>query len=114
MVCISPLTGIMMEQQSKYKPKGINVEYISEDIDSVTRKRITKGEVKLVFVSPESIITNASYRGMLLSRTYKEKLVALAIDEAHCVKTWGEDFRVAFAQIGDMRSLIPANVNIIA
>ena len=113
-VCISPLTGIMMEQQSKYKPKGIDVEYICEDIDSVTRKHITKGEVQLVFVSPESIINNALYRNMLLSCPYREKLVASAIDEAHCVKTWGEEFRVAFAQIGEIRSLIPPEVNIIS
>ena len=112
--CISPLKGIMIVQQSKYKPKGIDVEYICKDIDSVTRKCITKEEVQLVFVNPESIINNAIYRNMLLSHTYRGRLVALAIDEAHCVKTWGEGFQVAFAQIGEIRSLLPPEVNIIA
>ena len=40
------------------------------------------------------------------------KLVALGIDEAHCVKTWREEFRVAFAQIGELQSLLPPGVNI--
>ena len=44
---------------------------------------------------------------MPLSTTYKEKLVALVIDEVHCVKTWGDKFRVAFGKIGDIRSLLP-------
>ena len=51
---------------------------------------------------------------MLLSPQYQEKLVALAIDEAHCVKTWGDEFRVAFAQIGELRSFIAAGIALTA
>lgn len=51
---------------------------------------------------------------MLLSAPYKEKLVALIIDEAHCVKDWYDNFRVAFARVGDLRSLVPAHVNVLA
>jgi bloom syndrome protein len=51
---------------------------------------------------------------MLLSPTYKAKLRALVVDEAHCVKSWGDNFRVAFAKIGDIRSLLPTSVNILA
>jgi superfamily II DNA helicase RecQ len=36
------------------------------------------------------------------------------VDEAHCVKTWGEKFRTAFGKIGDLRSVIPKDVNILA
>ena len=49
---------------------------------------------------------------MLLSVAYTDKLVAVVVDEAHCVRTWGDEFRTAFAQIGDLRSLIPTAVNI--
>ena len=48
------------------------------------------------------------------NRRYKEKLVALAVDEAHCVKTWGDEFRTVFGQGGELRSLIPTGVNVIA
>ena len=51
---------------------------------------------------------------MLLSPVYKEKLAALVIDEAHCVKFWGDQFRQTFALIGDLRSLIPSNVKLLA
>ena len=43
-----------------------------------------------------------------------ERLVAVVVDEAHCVKTWGDEFRTAFAHIGELRSLIPSRVNILA
>ena len=51
---------------------------------------------------------------MLLSPVYKEKLAALVIDEAHCVKFWGDQFRQTFVLIGDLRSLIPSNVKLLA
>ena len=50
----------------------------------------------------------------LLSPQYQQNLVALVIDEAHCVKTWGDSFRKAFAEIGDVRSIITSSVNVLA
>ena len=41
-----------------------------------------------MFISPESLLHNRMYRSMLLSDAYKQNLVVLAVDEAHCVKTW--------------------------
>ena len=51
---------------------------------------------------------------MLVSAVDTKKLVASVIGEAHCVKTRGDQFRTTFAQIGDLRSLIPTTVNILA
>ena len=45
---------------------------------------------------------------------YEESLVALAIDEAHCVKTWGDDSRTTFVLIGELCSLNPTGVSVIA
>ena len=51
-------------------------------------EQVVKGEVELVFISPENIVTNPMFRNMLLTKPYKERMVALVADEAHCVKTW--------------------------
>ena len=80
--------------------------------DPATKDKVLKGEVQLVFITPEGIICNSVYQKMLLSVAYTDKLVAVVVDEAHCVRTWGDEFRTAFAQIGDLRSLIPTAVNI--
>ena len=53
-------------------------------------------------------------RKMLQSPVYKSNIAALVVDEAHCVKTWGDQFRRTFAQIGDLRSLLPKEVKILA
>ena len=79
----------MMDQRAKFSPKGIMTEFVGEDQhDDNAIKRVTKGDVQLLFISPESLITNPVYRNMLLSPIYKESLVALVVDEAHCIKTW--------------------------
>ena len=42
----------------------------------------------MCIISPENLINNKLYRDMLLSVKYKNKLLGLIVDEAHCVKTW--------------------------
>ena len=105
----------MMDQQAKFAPRGVTTEFVGEaQSDPAAKVRVLKGEAQLVFISPESILNNEQYRSMLLSGVYKEKLVALVVDEAHCVKTWGDEFRTAFSKIGSLRSLIPSNTNVMA
>ena len=114
-VCISPLTSLMMDQRGKYAPKGLSSEFVGgEQTDPLVAKKVVKGEIQLVFITPESIIENILFRNMLLSKPYIEKLVALVVDEAHCVKLWGDKFRTVFAEIGDLRSLIPTRVKVLA
>ena len=55
-----------------------------------------------MYISPESAIGNPTYSNMFLSSQYKEKLIAVAVDEAHCVKTWGDEFRTVFSQVGEL------------
>ena len=50
----------------------------------------------------------------MLSSVYKKKLVCNAVDEAHCIKVWGAEFRPTFAEIGNLHSIIPSNVKLIA
>ena len=88
-VCISPLNAIMVEQQAKYLAMGISVEYVGEgQKNPLAWRNVVNGEVQLVYISPENIICNPQYRHMLRSAAYKERLVGIVVDEAHCVKTW--------------------------
>ena len=84
-VCIlSPLTSLMMEQRAKYTAKGLCSEFVGElqqDVESMVN--IRKGLVQLLFISPESLL-----REMLQLPVYQERMVALVVDEAHCVVMW--------------------------
>ena len=105
----------MIDQQQKFAPSVLKAEYVGEaQTDTTVKERVVKGEVQLVFITPENLITNKTFREMLLSPPYQKNLVALVVDEAHCVKTWGDEFRKAFSQIGDLRSLLPSSVNVLA
>ena len=88
-VCVSPLTSLMIEQCEKFTTTSLSTELLGEaQMSKEATYRMERGEVQLVYISPESIICNPRYRGMLISDVFKENLVALAVDEAHCVKTW--------------------------
>ncbi len=87
-VCVSPLTALMMDQKSKFVQMGILTEFIAEQSSEEAIRRVLNGEAQLVYISPERIIGNARFRAMFLSPIYKEKVVAFVVDEAHCVKTW--------------------------
>ena len=78
-----------MDQKNKFVPRGIKAEYVGKaQEDARAISTVLRGEAQLLFISPESILMNIKYRNMLLSKSYKENLVALVIDEAQCVKTW--------------------------
>ena len=78
---ISPLTSLMMDQHAKFKPKGIRTEFVCEaQSNEISTDRVIKGEIQLVYISPESAICNYKYRNMFLSSPYKDHLVAIAVD----------------------------------
>ena len=65
----------MIDQRSKYAPIGLQVEFVDGEQNDIDAKRkVLKGEVQLVFISPKSIINNPVYRNMLLSHEYKKSL----------------------------------------
>ena len=67
-MCISPVTSLMMDQTSKYSPKGLSTEFVGEaQTDSDAIRRALKGQVQLLYISPESILVNDHYRNSSLS-----------------------------------------------
>ncbi len=104
-----------MDQSAKFSPRGLKTDFVGEvQTDDEAQQRILNGESQLVFISPENLIENTKYRRMLLRQVYKENLVALVVDEAHCIQTWGDDFRTSFAEIGNLRSVLPQHVSVMA
>ena len=79
----------MIDQKSKLLPRGLKCEFVGEfQTDDNAVGEVLTGKVQLVFISPENLLGNPTFRTMFLKKIYKDNLVALVIDEAHCVKTW--------------------------
>ena len=79
----------MLDQKEKFIITGLTVEFVgSSQDDCAATEAVLSGKVQLVYISPESILNNKNYRGMFRREVYQENLVALVVDEAHCVKLW--------------------------
>ena len=80
-------TTLMNDQKQKVVPRGISIEFVGQCQSNETAVvLVIQGEVQLVYINPESLLCNKSYRTMLQNARYQEKLVAFVVDEVHCFK----------------------------
>jgi len=105
-VVISPLIALMNDQMAALKQLGIAAGAIHSQVDPLERSRISQqlsnGELKLLYVSPEKIGT-PDFRALLQSMN----ISLFAIDEAHCVSVWGNDFRPDYVQLSYIKKTFP-------
>ena len=88
-VCVSPLTALMMEQREKFSMKGVSAEFVGElQQDLEAMRGVKQGKFQLLYISPESLLRNPQWREMLLSEVYQKNVMALVVDEAHCITQW--------------------------
>jgi len=78
----------MMDQKTILLEKGLSVEYVGEGVAPDNLDEVLKGKVQLVYINPESLLSNVKIRKILLNSVYSQNLVAFVVDEAHCVKMW--------------------------
>ena len=110
-VVVSPLISLMHDQVETLKANGIAAAELNSNNDStdemIIRRRCMSGDLKLIYVSPEKLISEIPF---LFSNI---KISLFAIDEAHCISQWGHDFRPEYSQLGTIREHF-AHVPIIA
>lgn len=87
-IIVSPLVAIMKDQVLAFTVKDIQAAYVSSDISHEVNTGVEEGQYQFVFFSPEQLLTKSSWRSMLRTDIYFENLVALVVNEAHCVKKW--------------------------
>lgn len=103
-IVISPLIALMKDQVDALRANGIASAYYNssqqQDVQNDTLTQLTKGELQLLYVAPESL-TN------LLPYLSEMKISLIAVDEAHCISSWGHDFRPAYTQLGYLKTQFP-------
>ena len=110
-VIVSPLISLMKDQVEGLRANGIAAEalnssnYVEQNRNIINR--CLDGKVKLLYISPERLIGGA------MKLLQQARISLFAIDEAHCISSWGHDFRPEYTQLGYLRELFP-NVPIMA
>ncbi|MDV7697481.1 RecQ family ATP-dependent DNA helicase [Chryseobacterium soli] len=103
---ISPLLALMKDQVNQLKSRGIEAEYLSSELDEYDAEtiysRCKEGLTKLLYVSPERLTNN-----QFLQNIQEIQLSFIAVDEAHCISEWGQDFRPSYQNIKNFRTNIP-------
>ncbi|MDX9865232.1 MAG: DNA helicase RecQ, partial [Anaerolineaceae bacterium] len=108
-VVVSPLISLMQDQVEQLRAAGIAAVVLNSSISAEEYQRnmamVRQGEVKLLYVAPETLLTERIFA--LLSQV---KLDLLTIDEAHCISEWGHDFRPEYRQMMSVRQRYPQAV----
>tara|TARA_R110002050_G_scaffold53118_2_gene120797 strand:- start:23702 stop:25843 length:2142 start_codon:yes stop_codon:yes gene_type:complete len=109
-IVISPLIALMKDQVDGLNANGIPASYFNSSQSSEAQhaiiENVIRAEIKLLYVAPESL---ASLQNILT-----EKYIScVAIDEAHCISSWGHDFRPSYQQLGFLKTTLP-NIPFIA
>ena len=103
---ISPLLALMKDQVNQLKFNQIEAEYLSSELDEfdseVIYNRCKDGLTKLLYISPERL-TNKQF----LQNIEEIQLSFIAVDEAHCISEWGQDFRPSYQNIKEFRKNNP-------
>ena len=104
-IVVSPLISLMKDQVETLVANGIAAEALNSANDEIANRQITerclRGEIKLLYISPERLITELGWMKTML------KVSLFAIDEAHCISQWGHDFRPEYSQLGNLHELFP-------
>lgn len=109
---VSPLIALMKDQVQSLKANGIEAAYInsslSEDEKKQVVRRVEDKKVDLLYLAPETI-----FSGSFINFIQSLEISLIAIDEAHCVSSWGHDFRPKYKQLNQLKEIFP-NVPVMA
>ena len=112
-IVISPLISLMRDQVDALNDAGIPAAYVNTtqggDEQAMVLAQAAQGDIKLLYVAPERLETER-FRNFAT----RVPISLVAVDEAHCVSQWGQDFRSSYLGIGEFIAGLPARPTVAA
>ena len=105
-IVVSPLISLMKDQVDALRECGVSAAAINSSLSPDERRdvaaRVRSGEVKLLYAAPERLLLSGT-----LSFLTTVDVSFIAIDEAHCISSWGHDFRPEYRGLKLLREVLP-------
>ena len=109
-IVVSPLIALMQDQVDALCLLGVKAAFlnssISADAAREVQNRLLRGELDLLYVAPERLMTD-SFLALLDQLNAASSIALFAIDEAHCVSQWGHDFRPEYRALTVLHERFP-------
>jgi ATP-dependent DNA helicase RecQ len=107
-IVVSPLVALMENQVQALKTRGVAAAALLHSEQSrmqrqQTLNQLEHGQLRLLYLSPESLLGNNLWQRLI---TPAVQIQTLVIDEAHCITQWGNSFRPTYRRLGSMRSAL--------
>ncbi|KAF8168911.1 P-loop containing nucleoside triphosphate hydrolase protein [Pholiota molesta] len=113
-IIISPLKVLQEDQASRFRRMQISATAVNGDSWSrELQKGLEDNQYQGILASPEMCIKHSDFRRTLTNSNFKD-IVAIIIDEAHCIGQWGGDFRTAYAELAKLRAFFPPHIPVLA
>ena len=107
-VVISPLIALMKDQVDALKSNGIAAAYLNSTQTTVEQvdvfRDVRSGRLKLLYVAPERLLQSGD---RFLDFLKGIDVSLFAIDEAHCISSWGHDFRPEYLRLSTLKTVFP-------
>ena len=105
---ISPLIALMKDQVDALRNNGIAAEFLNSSQTSREQtevfQSVRQGKTKILYVAPERLLQSGD---MFIDFLKGINVSLFAIDEAHCISSWGHDFRPEYIQLGKLKRYFP-------
>ncbi len=112
-IIFSPLIALMRDQIKSLNEKGIKVGLINsgetDDENNLTIQKAINNELKILYIAPER-----QENSLWQEAVSKMNISFVVVDEAHCISSWGHDFRPAFRRIINLMQVLPSNIPVLA
>lgn len=103
---ISPLISLMKDQVGALNQAGVHAAFLNSSLSAAQYQKALgfakEGRYPIIYVAPERLLTDS-----FLAFALKADIKMVAVDEAHCVSQWGQDFRPSYLKITDFIDRLP-------